>query len=64
MNPEDARSLGIEDGEVVRVSSTDQSMSMKLKYSPKLVSGVITASYPCSLIGERNIVAVRIERLK
>jgi NADH-quinone oxidoreductase subunit G len=64
MNPEDARSLGIEDGEVVRVSSSDQSINMKLKYSPKLIPGVISATYPCSLIEEGGIAFVQVQRLK
>jgi predicted molibdopterin-dependent oxidoreductase YjgC len=64
MNPEDARSLGIEDGEVVKVSSSDQSINMKLKYSPKLIPGVISASYPCSLIEEGGIAFVQVQRLK
>ena len=64
INPDDARSLGIENGEVVKVSNSSQSMNMKLKYSPKLVSGVITAPYPCSLTGREGIASVKVERLK
>ncbi len=64
MNPEDARSLGMEDGEVIKVSNSNQSMNMELKYSPKLISGVITAPFPCSLVVDGSIASVKIERLK
>jgi len=65
MNPEDGRLLKIEDGEMVRVSTHDgRSFQMKVKYSPRLFSGVITAPYPCPLIDEERGYSVKVERLK
>ena len=66
MNPEDAQSLNVEDGEVVQVlTQGGRSLKMKVKYSSsRLASGVITAPYPCSLINEGGIEMVKVKRLK
>jgi anaerobic selenocysteine-containing dehydrogenase len=65
MNPEDAQRLKIEDGEVVKVSTpTGRSLRMKVKYSSRLASQVITAPYPFPLIEEEGVVSVKAERLK
>ena len=65
MNPGDGRLLKIEDGEMVRVSTHDgRSFQMKVKYSPRLFLGVITAPYPFPLIDEKGIEIVKVERLK
>ncbi len=65
MNPEDAHHLKIEDGEVVQVSTPQgQSLHMKVKYSSKLVSGVITSPYPCPLIEEAGTALVKVTGLK
>ena len=63
--PEDAHHLKIEDGETVQVSTPDgQSLQMKVKFSSKPVSGVITTPYPSPLIEEKGINSVKVERLK
>jgi predicted molibdopterin-dependent oxidoreductase YjgC len=65
MNAEDAHHLKIEDGEVAQVSTPDgRSLQMKVKHSSKLVSGVITAPYPCSIVEERGIAPTKIESLQ
>jgi predicted molibdopterin-dependent oxidoreductase YjgC len=65
MNPEDGRPLKIEDEEVIQVSTHDgRSLQMKVKYSSRPVSGVITAPYPCPLVEERGIGSVKVEKLK
>ena len=65
MNAEDGHHLKIENGEVIRVSTRDgRSLQMKVKYSSKLVSGVITAPYPSSLIDQEGISFVRVESIK
>jgi anaerobic selenocysteine-containing dehydrogenase len=65
MNLEDGHRLGIEDGEVVQVS-TDQgrSLQIKVKYSPRLVPGVATCPYPFPLMDEGDIVSIKVESLK
>jgi anaerobic selenocysteine-containing dehydrogenase len=64
MNPEDAQRLKIEEGEVVKVSTPmGLPLRMKVKYSSKLASQVITAPYPCSLVDEGGIASIKIERL-
>jgi NADH-quinone oxidoreductase subunit G len=65
MNAEDGHHLKIEDGEVVKVSTDDgRSLQMKVKYSSKLVSGVMTTPYPSPLIDQKGINSVKVERLK
>jgi predicted molibdopterin-dependent oxidoreductase YjgC len=65
MNPEDGHPLKIEDGEVIQVSTPDgRSMQMKVKYSPRPVSGVITAPYPCPIIEGEKMVPIKVNRLK
>ena len=65
MNPEDGQLLKIEDGEVVRVSTHDgRSLQMKVKYSSRPFSKVITAPYPCPLIDERGIASIKVESLR
>ena len=64
MNSEDAHRLKIEEGEVAQVSTPQgRSLQMEVKYSSKLVSGVITSPYPWLLIGE-GTVPVKVKRLK
>jgi NADH-quinone oxidoreductase subunit G len=65
MNPDDGHHLKIEDGEVVKVSTPDgRSLQMKVKYSPKLVPGVMTAPYPSPLIVERGITSIKVENFR
>jgi predicted molibdopterin-dependent oxidoreductase YjgC len=65
MNSDDAHYLKIEDGELVKVSTDDgRSLQMKVKYSSKLFSGVMTAPYPSLLINRKGINSVKVERLK
>jgi len=65
MNPEDGHRLGIEDGEVVQVSTHQgRSMQMKVKYSPRLLPGLTTCPYPSSLTDEGAIVSIKVESLK
>jgi predicted molibdopterin-dependent oxidoreductase YjgC len=65
MNPEDGHALKIEDGEVVQVSTHEgRSVRTKVKYSSRLVSGVMTAPYPCTLVEESGIGSVKVEKLK
>jgi NADH-quinone oxidoreductase subunit G len=64
INPDDAGSLGIEDGEVIRISSpAGNSAKMKIKFSRRPVQGVVLAPYPCSFIEEKGIASVKIENL-
>jgi NADH-quinone oxidoreductase subunit G len=65
MNPEDGHHLKIEDGEVVQVSTHNgRSLQMKVKYSSKLVPGVMTAPYPSPLTDERGITSIKVENLR
>ncbi len=65
MNPGDAHRLKIEEGEVAQVSTPQgRSLQMEVKYSSKLVSGVITSPYPCPLMEEEGSVSVKVNRLK
>ena len=65
MNPEDGRRLKIGDGEVVQVSTHQgRSLQMKVKYSSKLVPGVITSPYPCPLMDGKGIQSVKAKRVK
>jgi NADH-quinone oxidoreductase subunit G len=65
MNPEDARRLKIEEGEVAQVSTPQgRSLQTEVKYSSKVVSGVVTSPYPCPLIEEKGTVLVKVKRLK
>ncbi len=65
MNPEDAHRLKIEEGEVAQVSTPQgRSLQLEVKYSSKVVSGVVTAPYPCPLIEEEETVPVNMKRLK
>jgi predicted molibdopterin-dependent oxidoreductase YjgC len=65
VNAEDAHHLRIEDGELVKVSTDDgRSLQMRVKYSSKLVSGVMTTPYPSPLIDRKGINSVKVERLK
>ena len=64
MNIEDARSLGIENGEVVQISTQEgASLKMKVKISSKIAPSVIATTSPCSLVGEGACWA-KVERLK
>ena len=63
MNPEDAHRLKIEEGEVAQVSTPQgRSLQREVKYSSKLVSGVITS--PCPFIEEERICWVKVDRLR
>ena len=65
MNPEDAHGLKIEEGEVAQVSTPQgRSLQMEVKYSSKVVSGVITSPYPCLLMEEEGSVPVKVNRLR
>jgi anaerobic selenocysteine-containing dehydrogenase len=65
INPEDARTLKIEDEEVIQISTHGgRFLRMKVKFSSKPSPGVITAPYPCLLVDERGIGSVKVERLK
>jgi len=65
MNVEDAQFLKIENGEVVQVSTQGgRSLKMKVEYSSKPVSGVITTPYPCPIIDEEGTSSVKVKRLK
>jgi predicted molibdopterin-dependent oxidoreductase YjgC len=65
MNAEDGRRFKIDDGEMVQVSTPEgQTLQMKVKHSSKLVSGVITAPYPCSIFEERGISPIKIKSLR
>lgn len=65
MNPEDAHRLKIEEGETTQVSTPQgRSLKLEVKYSPNVVSGVVTSPYPCALIEEEGIVPVKVNRLK
>ena len=65
MNPEDAHRLKIEEGEVAQVSTPQgRSLQLEVKYSSKVVSGVVTSPYPCPLIEEEGTVPVNVNRLK
>jgi formate dehydrogenase major subunit/NADH-quinone oxidoreductase subunit G len=65
MNPEDTHRLKIEEGEMVQVSTPQgRSLQMKVKYSSKLISGVMISPYPCILIDEESISSVKVERLR
>jgi predicted molibdopterin-dependent oxidoreductase YjgC len=65
ISPEDAKRLGIEDGEMVQVSSPKgRSLRIKVKHSSKPTPGVITVPYPCSILGDEETTLVRIESLK
>ncbi len=65
MNPEDGRNQNIGDGDWIQAStSSGHSLRMQVKYSPKLCEGVITAPYPCPLVGEEGIGWVKIGKVK
>jgi predicted molibdopterin-dependent oxidoreductase YjgC len=65
INPEDARTLGIESGEVVSISNpAGQSMKIEAKISKRPVQGVVTVPWPCPLIEEGGIAQVKVEKLK
>jgi len=65
ISAEDARLLKIEEGEVVRVSTREGgSLEVEAKYSSLVSPWVLTVLYPCSLLGERSVVSVQIDRLK
>jgi anaerobic selenocysteine-containing dehydrogenase len=65
MNPEDARRLKIEEGEVAQVSTPQgRSLQIEVKHSSNLVSGIVTSPYPCPLVEEKGTVPVKVNRLK
>jgi anaerobic selenocysteine-containing dehydrogenase len=65
INLEDARALKIEEEEVIQVSTHGgRSLRMRVKLSSKPAPGVIMAPYPCSLVDDRGIGSVKVEKLK
>ncbi len=65
MNPEDGRRLGIEEGDVVVVSTNHgRSLQIKVKYNARLLSGVVTCPYPSTLVDEGGIISIKVESLK
>ncbi|MDI7259161.1 MAG: molybdopterin-dependent oxidoreductase [Thermodesulfobacteriota bacterium] len=65
VNPEDARSLDMEEGETVQVSTpVGHSLKIKLNVSPRPTPGVITIPCPCSLIDEKGWASVKVEKLE
>ena len=65
INPSDAETLGIEEGEVVEISTLEgQSLKLPARRSPTLVKGVVTAPYPCPVLGNRKITSVQIQTRK
>jgi len=65
INPDDAGNLGIEDGEMVRVSNaSDRSIKIEAKISKRPVQGVVTVSWPCPLVEEGGFAAAKIEKTR
>ena len=65
INIEDARTLKVEEEEVIQVSTREgRSLRMKVKLSSKPTPGVIMAPYPCLLVDDTGIGSVKIEKLK
>ncbi|MGZ6201921.1 MAG: molybdopterin dinucleotide binding domain-containing protein, partial [Thermodesulfobacteriota bacterium] len=65
INIEDARTLKLEEEEVIQVSTREgRSLRMKVKVSSKPAPGVIMAPYPCLLVDDTGIGSVKIEKLK
>ncbi|NWF94375.1 MAG: molybdopterin-dependent oxidoreductase [Syntrophaceae bacterium] len=65
ISPEDAKSLGIEDGEMVEISNPKgQSLRLKANHSPRPARGVITVPYPCPILEDEGTDLVRIKSLK
>jgi predicted molibdopterin-dependent oxidoreductase YjgC len=65
INPEDARPLKIEEGEMLQILTPQgRSLKLEVKYSSKVISGVITSPSPCPLIEEKGSVPVKVTRLK
>jgi predicted molibdopterin-dependent oxidoreductase YjgC len=65
MNPEDAHRLKIEEGEMPQLLTPHgRSLQLAVKYSSKVISGVVTSPYPCPLIEEKGAVPVKMNRLK
>jgi NADH-quinone oxidoreductase subunit G len=63
INPDDAGNLGIEDRETVRIlNSAGRSMKIKVKVSKRPAQGVVTAPWPCPLVEEGAVAAVKIEK--
>jgi predicted molibdopterin-dependent oxidoreductase YjgC len=64
MNPGDAQRIDLADGETVQASAPGgRSLKMKVKYSSKVFPGVITVPYPSSLVDERGMGPVKIEKV-
>jgi formate dehydrogenase major subunit len=65
INIEDARTLKVEEEEVIQVSTREgRSLRMKVKPSSKPAPGVIMAPYPCPLVDDTGIGSVKIEKLR
>jgi len=65
INLEDARTLKIEEEEVIQVSTHGgRSLRMRVKLSSMPSPGVITVPYPCPIIDEAGVISVKVERLK
>ena len=64
INPDDAESLGIEDGEMITVSNaSDRSIKIRVKVSKRPAQGVVTAPWPCPLVEEGGVAPVKIEKV-
>ena len=64
MNPGDAQRIDLADGETVQVSVPGgRSLKMKVKYSSKVFPGVTTVPCPSSLVDERGMGPVKIEKV-
>ena len=65
MNIEDAQSLKIQEGELVKLSSpVGKTWKMKVHLSSMPDRGVIAVPLPCTLVGEERVCWVKVERLK
>jgi hypothetical protein len=60
----EAQSLNLGENEVIAIHTLEGlSMKMPIKYSWKTHRDVITAPYPCSLVGPEGIALVKIEKI-
>jgi predicted molibdopterin-dependent oxidoreductase YjgC len=65
INPADGEMFGLEDGQAVLVSTpAGDSIKMKIYFSRGPAPGVVLAPWPCSLIEEEGVAAVKVEKTK
>ena len=65
VRPEDGQRFALEEGERVDVSAFGgRSARMEVKHNSRLVPGVVTVPFPCSLLDESGMAWVRIEKVK